>query len=49
MTKEGLVQGLTTNIPYLEEPCGICLLSKEDKISRGPTYDLSNFSPGFML
>ena len=37
------------NLPELEEPCLICLLTKATKISRGPTTYVSKFAPGFML
>ena len=40
---------LPENLPDLEEPCPICLLTKATKISRGPTTDVSKFDPGFML
>ena len=43
------MEGLQENIPDLEEPCPICLLTKETKITRGPTTDVSKISPGFML
>ena len=43
------MEGLPENLPELEEPCPICLLTKETKISRGPTTDVSKFVPGFML
>ena len=43
------MEGLPENLPELEEPCPICLLTKATKISRGPTTDVSKFAPGFML
>ena len=43
------MEGLPENLPELEDPCPICLLNKAAKIPRGPTTDVSNFSPGFML
>ena len=43
------MDGLPENLPELEEPCPICLLTKATKFSRGPTTDVSKFSPGFML
>ena len=49
MARKGLMEGLPENFPELEEPCPICLLTKETKISRGPTTDVSKFTPGFML
>ena len=49
MARKGLMEGLPDNLPELEEPCHICLLTKATKITRGPTTDVSKFSPGFML
>ena len=49
MAIKGLVEGLSENIPELEEPCPICLLTKATEIPRGPTIDVSKFAPGFML
>ena len=49
MARKGLMDGLPENLPELEELCPICLLTKATKISRGPTTDVSKFSPGFML
>ena len=49
MARKGLMEGLPENLPELEEPCPICLLTKATKISRGPTTDVSKFAPGFML
>ena len=43
------MEGLPENLPELEEPCPICILTKATKISRGPTTDVSKFAPGFML
>ena len=40
---------LPENLPDLEEPCPICLLTKATKIPRGPTTDVLEFSLGFML
>ena len=34
------VKGLPTNIPDLEEPCSICLLTKATNIPRGTTNDV---------
>ena len=48
MTRKVLMEGLPANIPDLEQPCHICLLTKE-KITRGPTTDVSKCSPGFMI
>ena len=49
MARKGLMEGLPTNIPDLEEPCHVCLLTKSNKIPRGTTIYVSTFSPGFML
>ena len=49
MARKGLMEGLQENIPELEEPCHICLLTKATKIPRGPTTDVSKFAPVFML
>ena len=43
------MEGLPENLPELEEPCPICLLTKATKIYRGPTTDVFKFAPGFML
>ena len=43
------MKGLQANIPDLEEPWPICLLTKVTKINRDPTTDISKFAPGFML
>ena len=49
MARKGLMDGLPENLPELEEPCTIYLLTKATKISRGPTTDVSKCFPGFML
>ena len=49
MKRKGLLEGLPTNLPELEEPCPICLLTKATNIPRGPTTDVSNFVPVSML
>ena len=49
MARKVLVGGIPTNIPDLEEPSPICLLTKATKIPRGPTTDILNLAPGFML
>ena len=49
MERKGLMEGLPENLPELEEPCSICLFTKENKIPRGTTTDVSNSSPGFLL
>ena len=45
MTRKGLMEGLPENLPELEEPCPICLLTKASKTST----DVSKFAPEFML
>ena len=40
------MEGLPENLPELEEPFPICLFTKETKIPRGPTTDVSKFAPG---
>ena len=40
---------LPTNITALEDPCSIFVLTKETKITRGPTINVSNPPPGFMI
>ena len=49
MARKGLLEGLPENLPELEEPCPICLSTNATKITRGPTTDVSKFTPGFML
>ena len=49
MTRKGLLEGVPENIPELEYPCPIFLLTKATKITRFPTTDVSKISPGFML
>ena len=49
MARKGLMEGIPENLPELEKPCPICLLTKATKISRGPTTDVSEFASGFML
>ena len=49
MTRKGFMEGPLENIPELEKPCPIFLLTKANKIPRGPTTDVSKFAPGFML
>ena len=43
------MEGLPENLPELEEPCPIYLLTKAAKITRGPTTDVSKCPHGFML
>ena len=43
------MEGLLENLPELDEPFPIYLLTKATKIPRGPTTDVSKFAPGFML
>ena len=49
MARKLLMEGLQKDIPDLEDNCPIFLLSKATKNSRGPTTDVSKFSPGFMI
>ena len=49
MARKGLMKCLPTNIPDLEEPLPIFLLTKANKITIGPAIDVSTFPPGFML
>ena len=49
MLNKGLMKGLITNLPDLEEPWPIYLVNKSSKITRGPKIDVSKFAPGFML
>ena len=46
MEIKGLMEGLQENLPELEDPCPICILTKATKIPRGPTIYVSNFAPG---
>ena len=43
------MEGLPENLPELEEPCPIYLLTKATKIPRDPTTDVLKFAPCFML
>ena len=49
MARKGLIEGLTENLPEVEEPCPICIFTKATIISRGPTTDVSKLASGFML
>ena len=49
MSRKGLMKGLSTNLPDLEEPCLIFLLTKATKIIGVPKIDELNFSPGVMI
>ena len=49
MARNGCMENLPKNLPELEEPCPIFLLTKATKVNRGPTTYVSKFSPGFML
>ena len=49
MARKGLVEGIPTNPPYLEEPFPISILTKATKIPIYPTIDVSNNPPWFML
>ena len=43
------MEGLLENIPDLEEPFPICLLTKSTKTTRGSKTDVLKLSPGSML
>ena len=43
------MEGLPKNLPDLEYTFPVSLLTKETKITKGPTIDVSKFAPGFML
>ena len=43
------MEGLQKNIPDLEYPCIIWLLTKAAEISRGPSIGVPKYAPGFML
>ena len=49
MARKLLMEGLPKNLPDLEEPCPICILTKSTKIIRGTTTDISKFATVFML
>ena len=49
MARKVITEGLPTNLPNLEEPCPICLLTKATKHTRDPTIDVYKFSPRFMV
>ena len=49
MGKRKLIEGLPVNIPELDQPCAICLLTKATKNPCGPSIDVSTFVPGFIL
>ena len=49
MAIKGLVEGLPGNLPDLEEPYPIFLMTKATKIPRVPTTYVSKFAPGFMI
>ena len=44
LVRRQIGQGLPENLPELEEPCPICILTKATKIYRGPTTDVSKFA-----
>ena len=49
MARKVPMEGLPENLPELEDPCHICLVTKATKITRYPTAYVSKFPPGFML
>ena len=46
MARKIIMEGLPTNIPDLDEPYTICILTKAINIPRGLTIDVSNFTLG---
>ena len=46
MARKGLMKCLPENIPDLEEPCPVCLLTNATKFIRGPTTDVSKLPLG---
>ena len=49
MAIKGIMDGLPSNFPHLEQPCPFGILTKATKIPRGSTIDVSEFAPGFTL
>ena len=49
MARKGLTESLPTNIPDLQQPFPIFLLTKAKKITSGPTIYVSKFAHGFIL
>ena len=49
IARKWLMEGLPSNLAYLEEPFYICPFTKTTKIIIGPTTDVSKFPPDFML
>ena len=49
MAKEGTMKGLLTHLTDLEENYPIWIWAKVTEITRGPTIDVSKFSPCFMI
>ena len=49
MAKEGIMKGLLTHLPNLEENCPFWIWTEVTEITRGPTIDVSKFSPCFMI
>ena len=49
ISRKGLMKRLPTNLPDLEEPWPIYLLSKATKMTRVPTIDVSIFPTEFMI
>ena len=43
------MEDIPENLPELEDPFPICLLTNAAKISRGKTIDVSKFATGFIL
>ena len=49
MARKGIMDGLPTNIPDLEDTFPIFLLTKATEIPRSSTIEVSKFPPGFMF
>ena len=49
MSRKMLIEALSENLPHLDEPWPVFILTKATKIPRGLTTDVSKFAPGFML
>ena len=49
MSRKMLIEALSENLPHLDEPWPVFILTKATKIPRGLTTDVSEFSPGFMI
>ena len=45
MARKGLMEGFSENIPELEDPCPVFIMTKTTKIPRGLTTDVSKPPP----